>query len=787
MKTTRLFCLLALLGTLGSDIHAAPLGTAFTYQGQLTDGGQPANGIYDLRFAIYDAAGGGSAIAGPITNSAAGVSNGLFMVTLDFGPAVFTGDARWLEIAVRTNGGAAAFTPLAPRQALTATPYALFAPSAGAAGNAATAASAAAVSASGVANASLQPNAVTSDKIADGTIAAADVSAASFNTTFWRATGNAGTTTGTHFLGTTDNRPLELKVNGARALRLEYASNVFGVLPNVIGGAPANSVGTGVVAATIGGGGEYAEGHRITDHFSTIAGGRRHLIEGFGGAIGGGQGIRILTNTAYSTVAGGWGILVDANASYAAIAGGSHHWVQTNADYAAVGGGFGHRIGTNTMAATIAGGSENVIESTAGNAAIGGGWNNRIGSNSWNATIGGGAGNQVTRENATIAGGVNNLASEQSATVGGGDQNVASGWRSTVPGGFSNIAAGNFSFAAGRRAKAGHEGAFVWADSQDADFASTAANQFLIRAAGGVGIGTTNPVALLDVAGPARVGALHVTSAAIVTNLNAALLDGLGSSDYWRLGGNRFTDPAAQFLGVTNNQPLDIRVNNLRALRLEPHDTSPNVIGGFSGNIVGPGCYGSTIGGGGHFNRSNLVFANYATIAGGDFNQIGHDADGGAIGGGTANMIAQNSRAASIAGGSANDIATECSYAAIGGGTGNHIGNNSRRAVIAGGNGNDIGSNSLCGAIGGGQNNQIAGGSLYATIGGVSTTASAPIPVSAPLAAAQTTRSRAARALPPSRGASTTTSARTPLTARLAGAYETPTRPTPSTPPFQAA
>ena len=47
--------------------------------------------------------------------------------------------------------------------------------------------------------------------------------------------------------------------------------------------------------------------------------------------------------------------------------------------------------------------------------------------------------------------------------------------------------------AAGRNAKANHQGAFVWADSQDADFASTAANQFSIRAAGGVRVSDDTP------------------------------------------------------------------------------------------------------------------------------------------------------------------------------------------------------------------------------------------------------------------------------------------------------
>ncbi len=103
-------------------------GTAFTYQGRLNDGGSPANGNYDLRFTIYDATNiPGTVIAGPITNAATAVSNGLFTSTLDFGPGVFTGSARWLDIGVRTNGSVNAFTVLSPRQPLTPAPYAILA------------------------------------------------------------------------------------------------------------------------------------------------------------------------------------------------------------------------------------------------------------------------------------------------------------------------------------------------------------------------------------------------------------------------------------------------------------------------------------------------------------------------------------------------------------------------------------------------------------------------------------------------------------------------------------
>ena len=116
---------LLLLSTLTTPLSTAHAqGTAFTYQGRLNDGANPASGIYDLRFTLQDAASAGVQIAGPLTNAATAITNGLFTVALDFGGGVFPGTNRWLEIAVRTNGGGA-FTNLAPRQKITATPYAI--------------------------------------------------------------------------------------------------------------------------------------------------------------------------------------------------------------------------------------------------------------------------------------------------------------------------------------------------------------------------------------------------------------------------------------------------------------------------------------------------------------------------------------------------------------------------------------------------------------------------------------------------------------------------------------
>ena len=102
-------------------------GTAFSYQGQLADAGNPATGTYDLQFTLFNTDSGGSPVTAPLTNSPVSVSNGLFVVKLDFGNGVFTGADRWLELGVRTNGATEDFTVLSPRQQVLAVPYAILA------------------------------------------------------------------------------------------------------------------------------------------------------------------------------------------------------------------------------------------------------------------------------------------------------------------------------------------------------------------------------------------------------------------------------------------------------------------------------------------------------------------------------------------------------------------------------------------------------------------------------------------------------------------------------------
>jgi len=129
--------------------------------------------------------------------------------------------------------------------------------------------------------------------------------------------------------------------------------------------------------------------------------------------------------------------------------------------------------------------------------------------------------------------------------VGGGFENSATGQYSTIPGGNSNRAQGGFSLAAGRRAKADHPGTFVWADSASSsgvDFISTDANQFLIRATGGVGIGTNAPGEQLHVLEPGGSSAVKLGGDGTIGPHGIVFdddTDDAGVQLFWRTGPNQ--------------------------------------------------------------------------------------------------------------------------------------------------------------------------------------------------------------------------------------------------------
>jgi len=138
LRVLSLILVLALTGTLGSAQAQPPenkssvsvqstLGTAFTYQGQLRNASGPITASCDFRFTLWNAPSIGAQIGVTQTKTSVALTSGLFTIPdLDFGTGAFSGDARWLQIAVKCPGDAV-YTTMDQRQALTAVPYAQFA------------------------------------------------------------------------------------------------------------------------------------------------------------------------------------------------------------------------------------------------------------------------------------------------------------------------------------------------------------------------------------------------------------------------------------------------------------------------------------------------------------------------------------------------------------------------------------------------------------------------------------------------------------------------------------
>ena len=270
---------------------------------------------------------------------------------------------------------------------------------------------------------------------------------------------------------------------------------------NVIGGAPNNSVGAGVVGATISGGGGISSGSAVPNtvtgngHWATVGGGRSNTASVARATVGGG---RSNTASAQEATVGG-GAENTASGLRATVGGGDENTASLNS--ATVGGG--RRNTASGQETTVGGGSENTA-------------------NGLQAAVGGGKLNTASLNSATVGGGFSNTASGAQATVGGGNSNTAGGSYATVPGGEENRAAGVASFAAGHDAKAIHDGTFVWNDRSiivDNDsLVSTGPNQFLIRAAGGVGIGTNAPITRFHVVRSANSVANAENHVALIDN-----------------------------------------------------------------------------------------------------------------------------------------------------------------------------------------------------------------------------------------------------------------------------
>ncbi len=471
------------------------------YQGRVVVNGTNFDGTGQFKFALVNNgasqtywSNGNNAVSLTVTKGLCSVLLGdtsIANMTYAIPVTVFTNaDVR---LHVQFNDGVTGFQPLSPDPRLAAVGYALLAANvpdaaitsnklaagavttskiangavgsaqlaSGAVGSGQLAASAViapAIANGAVGNSALAASSVTSGKITDGTIIDADISAT--------ANIDAGK------IGHGDLQATRLKVGSGHTLSGSYAT---------IGGGSENSIQPNADYATIGGG--YQNSIQSNAYNTTIGGGVKNSIQ---------------PNANNATIGGGVQNSIQPNANNATIGGGVQNSIQPNAVQSTIGGGYQNSIQSNANYATIAGGTDN--QALGGGSFIGGGGYDG-GTFNRNTASGGGA---------VVVGGTQNLASGSRSTVGGGHDNLATNSFATVPGGAWNVAGGVSSFAAGQATRAIHDGCFVWGDTSTLNnLVSTAANQFLIRATGGVGINTASPQAALDVTGDLKVSGAY--------------------------------------------------------------------------------------------------------------------------------------------------------------------------------------------------------------------------------------------------------------------------------------
>ena len=326
---------LALLALSTLNLHlstASAQGTAFTYQGRLNDGSAPAHGNYDFRFKLYaDSFGNTQAGSTLLTNGVAadqrpvhgddGFRAGHFQrFELLAGGGRAHQRRRWLH----------GFESLASRDA---TPYAIFANTAS---NLSGTISSANLSGTygGAVTFNNGENNFSGAFTGDGA-GVTNVNAAALDglggANFWQTGGNGGTTAGVNFVGTTDNQPLELHVNGQRVLQLlpDVSTNNA---PDIIGGSQSNALTAGLVGTTISGGA-----------WNTI--GPSSLFNS--NSPYGDFAVYPALGASYSTIGGGFLNQIQSNATFSTVAGGALNTIQSGDIESTIGGGFHNTILTN--------------------------------------------------------------------------------------------------------------------------------------------------------------------------------------------------------------------------------------------------------------------------------------------------------------------------------------------------------------------------------------------------------------------------------------------------------
>jgi len=665
-----------------TSICAFAQSTLFTYQGRLTSGGVGANGTYDFRFRLAPDAIPSSYVGNPWLTNGVPVSNGLFTVAIDFGAGIFTGPSYWLEISVRSNG-VSGYTTLAPLQAITPTPSAIFANTASNLLGALPT-----VQLSGMIPAGQLTGTVGAATNFSGNLSG-DVTGPQTTTTVAAVGGQtaAGVATATVAANAATSlaTPNTILKRDAKAnfvssniviLGNLYLTNTTGIIFS--GGETLVHVGNagGYNNFFAGAGAGYYDAFFISPYMNTGVGYHSmYYNQGDGNTA---VGDETLVNDSYGSDNNAIGVqaLLNNQTGDCNVADGGF------ALTANVGGKWNTAIGVNSLYANTNGNY---------NTALGGDSLDRITNGSFNIAIGNQAGHNLFYGTNNIYIGNAGAAAETNVIRIGDKQSQA-----FIPGSLSvgAISASNFVLSAGGGKFTGDGSGITNANA--ATLGGMGATNFWQTTGNS---GTT--------AGANFLGTMDNQALQLRVNNTVGLRvePGKGSTIPNVIGGsaNNSANCYGAFIGGG-------------AFNLIQTNADESVIGGGDHNTIMTNAYYSIIGGGS--GNSIQLWAFESTIGGGTGNVISNYSLYSSIGGGGGNVINGWVNGGTISGGSANIIQSNSDYSIIGGGSHNYVQNDSINVAIAGGLSNTISAFSTNSFIGGGVLNTIRTNTTSDTLAG---------------------------------------------------------------------